>query len=127
MLNSQWSETFVVLSEEGHFTKAAARLNMTQLGVSQQLRKLEDQVGQPLITRDGKGFTLTPAGEAVRDFGSRRRREEKHLRGVLDDDDAGHRQVSLVCSGTLAKLIYPRTISPMRQSPGLTVRLEAAP
>lgn len=127
MLNAQWLETFVVLCEQGHFTKAAARLNMTQPGVSQHLRKLEDQVGQPLITRDGKGFTLTPAGEAVRDLGERRRREESHLRGILDGDDAGQGQVSLACSGSLAMLIYPRAISLMRQSPGLTVRLEAAP
>ncbi len=127
MLNAQWIETFVVLCEEGHFTKAAARLNMTQPGVSQHLRKLEDQVGQALVTRDGKGFTLTPAGEAVRDFGVSRRREESRLRDVLDEDDAGQGQVSLACSGSLAMLIYPRAISLMRQSPGLTVRLEAAP
>lgn len=127
MLNAQWLETFVVLCEEGHFTKTAARLNMTQPGVSQHLRKLEDQVGQPLITRDGKGFTLTPAGEAVRDLGVRRRREESHLRDILDGDDAGQGQVSLACSGSLAMLIYPRVISLMRQSPCLTVRLEAAP
>lgn len=127
MLNAQWLETFVVLCEEGHFTRAAARLNMTQPGVSQHLRKLEDQVGQLLITRDGKGFTLTPAGEAVRDFGARRRLEERHLREMLDEDDAGQGEVSLACSGSLAMLIYPRAISLMRQSPGLTVRLEAAP
>lgn len=124
MLNAQWLKALVVLCEEGHFTKAAARLNMTHPGVSQHLRKLEDQVGQPLITRDGKEFTLTPAGEAVRDFGSRRCREERCLRDVLDGDAAW--QVSLACSGSLAMLIYPRAISLMRGSPGLTVRLEAA-
>lgn len=127
MLNAQWLETFVLLCEEGHFTRAAARLNMTQPGVSQHLRKLEDQVGQALITRDGKGFTLTPAGEVVREFGARRRHEERRLRDILNGDDAGQGEMSLACSGSLAMLIYPRAISLMRQSPGLTVRLEAAP
>ncbi|WP_159947616.1 LysR family transcriptional regulator [Rhizobium sp. 18065] len=127
MLNAQWLETFVVLCEEGHFTKAAARLNMTQPGVSQHLRKLEDQVGQALITRDGKQFTLTPAGEAVRDVAQRRRNEEIRLRQTLDGDDAGRGEVSLACSGSLAMLIYPRAISLMQKSPGLTVKLEAAP
>lgn len=127
MLNAQWLETFVILCEEGHFTRAAARLNMTQPGVSQQLKKLEDQIGQPLITRDGKGFTLTPAGEAVRDHGRRRCEEERHLREALDGDDAGKGPVSLACSGSLAMLIYPRALDLMQQSEGLTVKLEAAP
>lgn len=65
MLNAQWLETFVVLCETGHFTKAASLLNMTQPGVSQHLRKLEAQVGQSLISRQGKSFSPTPAGEAV--------------------------------------------------------------
>lgn len=127
MLNAQWLETFVVLCEAGHFTKAATRLNMTQPGVSQHLKKLEDQVGQALITRYGKAFTLTPAGEAMRDLGKQRRDEERQLRVVLDGDDAGQGQVSLACSGSLAMLIYPRVITLMQNSPGLTVRLEAAP
>lgn len=62
MLNATWIETFTVLAEEGHFTRAAQRLNMTQPGVSQHLRKLERQVGHPLIAQDGKSFTLTEAG-----------------------------------------------------------------
>ena len=61
MLNATWLETFTTLAEEGHFTRAAQRLNMTQPGVSQHLRKLEQQLGQRLIARDGKAFTLTAA------------------------------------------------------------------
>ena len=64
MLNATWLETFVTLTEIGHFTRAAEKLNMTQPGVSQHLRKLEEQVGQSLIAQEGKSFTLTPAGEA---------------------------------------------------------------
>ena len=37
MLNATWIETFTVLAEEGHFTRAAQPLNMTQPGVSQHL------------------------------------------------------------------------------------------
>jgi DNA-binding transcriptional LysR family regulator len=127
MISAQWLETFLVLCEAGHFTRAAGRLNMTQSGVSQQLRKLELQIGQALITRDGKGFILTPTGEVVLDLAKRRRTEERQLRDALDGDDAGQGQVSVACSGSLAMLIYPRIIRLMRTSPGLTVQLEAAP
>ncbi len=71
MLNATWIETFTVLAEEGHFTRAAQRLNMTQPGVSQHLRKLEQQLGQPLIVQSGKGFTLTAAGAACAIWGWR--------------------------------------------------------
>lgn len=127
MLNGQWLETFVTLCTTGHFTKAAVKLHMTQPGVSQHLKKLELQVGQPLITRDGKRFTLTPAGEAVLAFGTRRRDEERRLREALEADDAGQGQVSVACSGSLALLVYPRMLDLMKRFPGLIVHLEAAP
>ena len=79
MLNAQWLETFVTLCETGHFTRAAEQLNMTQPGVSQHLQKLEAQIGQSLISRQGKSFSPTPAGEAVlepaRDGAERRPRD----------------------------------------------------
>ena len=65
MINHQWLDTFVVLVEEGHFTRTAERLYMTQPGVSQHLKKLEQQVGVCLLNRVGKGFELTLAGERL--------------------------------------------------------------
>ena len=127
MLNSQWLETFVVLCETGHFTRAASLRNMTQPGVSQHLRKLEEQVGQPLISRQGKSFSLTPAGEAVLAVGQARRAEEQMLRETIMRDDPAVGEVSLACSGSFAMLLYPELLSAMKDSPELTLRLEAAP
>jgi DNA-binding transcriptional LysR family regulator len=127
MLNATWIETFTVLAEEGHFTRAAQRLNMTQPGVSQHLRKLERQVGQPLIAQDGKSFTLTAAGEALRDLGLSRRVQERHLQDALTRDDPEKGTLSIACSGSFAMLYYPRAIAMMRAAPGLTIHVEAAP
>ncbi|WP_428927746.1 LysR family transcriptional regulator [Marinibacterium sp. SX1] len=126
-LNAQWLNTFVTLCEIGHFTRAAASLNMTQPGVSQHLRKLEEQVGQPLVSRDGKSFVPTPAGEALLAIGQRRREEERQLREGLGQDDAETGEVRIGTSGSLALLLYPRFLDLMAQAPGLTVTLEAAP
>lgn len=127
MLNATWIETFTVLAEEGHFTRAAGRLNMTQPGVSQHLRKLEQQLGQALIAQDGKSFTLTPAGETVRDLGLSRRAEERALREAITRDDPNVGELRIACSGSFAMLFYPRAIEMMRDAPGLAIHVEAAP
>ncbi|MGC9418655.1 MAG: LysR family transcriptional regulator [Rhodovulum sp.] len=127
MLNATWLETFTTLCEIGHFTRAAERLNMTQPGVSQHLRKLEQQVGQALISRQGKSFTITPAGEAVFALGLSRRTEEKRLRDDIETDDRDSGPVHIACSGSFAMLLYPALLPWMRGAPDLSVHLEAAP
>ncbi|WP_349295686.1 LysR family transcriptional regulator (plasmid) [Thioclava sp. 'Guangxiensis'] len=127
MLNATWLETFVTLAETGHFTRAAERLNMTQPGVSQHLRKLERQVGQKLIAQEGKSFALTAAGEAVRDLGLARRVEERQLRAAITADDPDIGEVRIACSGSFAQLLYPRLLAVMQDAPRLTIHLEAAP
>ena len=127
MLNAAWLETFATLCDVGHFTRAAAVLHMTQPGVSQHVKKLESQMGQALLTRDGKSFILTPAGEAVLAIARRRRAEERALQDALQHDDPDRGLVSIACSGSLALLLYPRLLALMAAAPELSVLLEAMP
>jgi len=54
---------FLALAEIGSFTRAAARLNVTQPTLSTAIARLEEQLGARLFERDRKRIALTPAGQ----------------------------------------------------------------
>ncbi len=53
---------FLIITEEGSISAAARKLFISQQSLSEQLRKMEDEVGTPLFYRE-KPLTLTPAGK----------------------------------------------------------------
>lgn len=126
-LNSHWLRSFTVLCEEGHFTRAAERLNMTQPGMSQHIAKLEQQLGKSLIDRDAPGFVLTHAGEKTLAMARARWREEREFLESLEDEGEDRGVVSVACSGSFAMLLYPGLIAWMAEAPEISALLTAAP
>jgi DNA-binding transcriptional LysR family regulator len=61
---------FVALADAGNFTRAAEKIFIAQPTLSQQIRRLEEIVGTPLLQRRREGLRLTPAGRVLLD-GSR--------------------------------------------------------
>jgi DNA-binding transcriptional LysR family regulator len=57
--------TLVTAHQLGSFNRAADRIGRSQSAVSQQIRKLEEQVGEPLFHKQGRHLVLTDAGEVV--------------------------------------------------------------
>lgn len=63
--------TFVMGFELGSFARAADRLGRSQSSVSTQLRKLEEQIGLPIVQKSGRGLALTTAGESLLSYAKR--------------------------------------------------------
>jgi DNA-binding transcriptional LysR family regulator len=121
-------EPFVVLAEELHFTRAAERLHVAQPALSQQLGRLEAQLGTRLLHRSPQRVELTPAGEA---FLARVRPAYVELRGAVEEARAaaagrgGELTVTFVSS--LATWAVPRIAATFAQErPEVTVNLQEA-
>jgi DNA-binding transcriptional LysR family regulator len=71
MLDLELLRSFVSVVEAGGFTRAGERVHRTQSTVSQQIKRLEDDIGQPLLIRNGKDVTPTEAGEKLLSYARR--------------------------------------------------------
>ena len=83
-------EYFVRVAEVGSFTRAASALDVAQPALSRQIRLLEVELRQALLTRNGRGATPTEAGKLLLEHGrgilhqvSRAKEELGRVRGAL--------------------------------------------
>jgi LysR family hydrogen peroxide-inducible transcriptional activator len=101
-------EYLVALAEEGSFTKAAERALVAQPSLSQQIAKLEREIGQPLFDRLPRGVVPTEAGHRLLEHARRilvELRDAKRRAGELRDRVAGRLTVAAI--PTIAPFLLP--------------------
>jgi DNA-binding transcriptional LysR family regulator len=64
-------ETFLAIVQTRSFSGAAKVVRRTQPAVSQMVRKLEEEVGEPLFDRSSRDGTLTDAGKVLQEYANR--------------------------------------------------------
>lgn len=94
MLDPRLLRSFVAIVETGHFTRAAERLGMTQSTISQQLGRLEELAGHPLIDRAARPVRPTALGERLLGHARRILQLDAEARSLLRDP-AGTAAISI--------------------------------
>src|SRR5215831_19557336 len=76
---------FLAVADTAHFTRAAAKLHVTQPTLSHQIRELEAQLNLQLFDRVGRRVKLTAAGETLLPHARRVVRELAEAQTALDE------------------------------------------
>ncbi len=85
-------EVFWTVAQEKSFSRAAQKLGRSQPAISLAVQRLEDELGEQLVDRSGKGLRVTDAGQAVLDYARRFRSLREELGNSLAelrDNSAG--------------------------------------
>jgi DNA-binding transcriptional LysR family regulator len=100
---------FVAVAQELHFGRAAERLHIAQPSLSQQIRRLESQLGLTLLTRTSRRVELTTAGVALLRDGEQllqqAQRTVQTVRRTADD------ALAIGYYGTAASRLLPETLA----------------
>ena len=114
---------FAATAELRNFSQAARVLNVTHAAVAQQVRALEEQLGRPLVQREGRGVSLTADGEQLAEalgegFGAIQRGLEALRAGEAD------RPVRVTLTASFAaQWLMPRLKDFWRQHPDIGLSL----
>ncbi|CAM2853395.1 LysR family transcriptional regulator [Pseudoalteromonas distincta] len=127
MINPAWLNTFCTLVEVNHFTQTAERLYMTQSGVSQHIKKLEQQVNCALLERHGKQFSLTPQGQNLYQQGSLLLKDWQFLEQQLKDDSPYSGSVKIQSPGSCGLKFYNQLLALQSEHKELIIDYRFAP
>jgi LysR family hydrogen peroxide-inducible transcriptional activator len=114
----------IAVADTGNFTRAAERSNIAQPSLSQQIIKLEKELGHKLFHRLGRKAVLTEAGTAFLERARRILFEVEDATKELADHPALERKITVGAIPTLAPFLLPTLIARCRERfPNLQVNI----
>ena len=121
-------ESFLALSREGNFTRAARRLHLSQPTLSEHIQELEREIGKPLFARRHRQVVLTEAGRVLEPYVTGIVASlESAAQAVAELDGLRHGSLLLGASTTPGIYVLPRIIGHFRAAyPGITLSLQIA-
>jgi DNA-binding transcriptional LysR family regulator len=120
-------EYFVAVARHRHFGRAAAAAYVTQPALSQQVRRLEAELGVALLRRTSRGVALTPAGEDLLARAERILAEAARARGAMDEHAGVVRGAVRVAATTADAMRVPEVLAAFHQDhPGVRIALRHA-
>jgi LysR family positive regulator for ilvC len=91
---------FLSVADTLNFSRSSEILHMSVSAVSRTIQRLEEDLGQPLLTRDNRSVRLTSAGTEFREYARNSLAQWQQLRRKLGSDEELAGEVSLYCSVT---------------------------
>ena len=101
------------IAEKGSFSQAARDLGVTQPAISQQVARLETEIGRSLFERQGRSVALTEAGEKLCRHAQQIIALADDARRIVTDDDERGR-ISIAAIPTIAPYLLPEVLSAFR-------------
>ncbi|MCP3727944.1 LysR family transcriptional regulator [Paraburkholderia sp. CNPSo 3272] len=115
-LNLRDIRAFVTVAHAGNFTRAAARLHLSQPALTVQIRRLEETVGARLFDRNSRSVALTQTGRELLPILTRSLSDmEQALRDARALGDGSSGTVRLACLPTFAASALPELIQAFRK------------
>jgi len=125
-LNYHHLHYFWAVAREGHLTRAANLLHVSQSALSAQIKQLEDQLGQPLFNRQGRALQLTEAGRVALAYADTIFSTGNELMATLRDGQRLERQVLRIGAvSTLSRNFQENFIAPLLQRPDVELVLQS--
>jgi len=125
-LNFHHLHYFWAVAKEGNLTRAATRLHVSQSALSAQIRQLEEQLGQPLFARIGRGLQLTEAGQLALGYADSIFTAGAELMALLREGRREERQVLRVGAvATLSRNFQENFLRPLLERADVELVLQS--
>ncbi len=121
MLNYNHLRYFWIVAREGHLTRAAEKLNLSQSALSAQIKTLEARLGVDLFERRGRRLVLTPAGQLAMDHCDTIFSAGEALMRQIRDEDMGRTALRVGALSTLSRNFQIGLLRPILAQPDIRV------